>query len=452
MRDKKVLVAGTGRSGICATGLLIRNGARVIVFDQNEKADVDKFLSNFSNTEKIKVIIGNLNKEDYEGVDLMVISPGIPTDAPFVNEIRDAGIPIWSEIELAYYFNKGKIAAITGTNGKTTTTSLVGEIFKTYQENSIVVGNIGLPFTKLADATDENTLISVEISSFQLQTIHEFRPHCAAILNLTPDHLDRHYTFDNYCRAKYDITNNMTADDYIVLNNDDPETKKRADFVVNAKIIWFSRVEEIEGGVYVKDGKIIVDDNGKKIEVLSLSQIRIPGAHNVENVLAAVALTYYMGVPTEVIRKAVSGFMGVEHRIEFVKTVKGVDYYNDSKGTNPDAAIKGIGAMTKPTFLIGGGYDKHNEFDEWIDAFDNKVKYLILIGQTAEKIANCARKHGFNNIVYMTDLTDTLDFCYQNARPGDCVLLSPACASWGMFKDYEQRGEIFKQIVNSFEE
>jgi UDP-N-acetylmuramoylalanine--D-glutamate ligase len=452
MNGKKVIVAGTGKSGICAAGLLLRNGARVVLFDENKELDKEKLLGNFESDAKPELQLGELTEEVLEGTSVMVISPGIPCDAAFVNRVREHGIPVWSEIELAYYFSKGTIAAITGTNGKTTTTTLVSKIFEAHQADSIVVGNIGIPFTKLADTTTEHTLIAAEISSFQLETIQDFRPHVSAILNLTPDHLNRHYTFDNYAKVKFDISENQTEEDVCVLNYDDPETVKRRNLVKAAKVVFFSKNTALEDGVYVKDQKIVVNQSGKEIYVLDLADIKILGDHNTENVLAAVAVSYYMGIPVETIRKVCTAFEGVEHRIEYVKTVRGVSYYNDSKGTNPDAAIKGIQAMKSKTLLIGGGYDKGGAFDEWIEAFDSKVKYLVLIGQTAKKIEETARKHGFQDIVLLEGLQEAVQFCYEHAEPGESVLLSPACASWGMFDNYEQRGDLFKQYVRELEE
>ena len=276
----------------------------------------------------------------------------------------------------------------------------------------------------------------------------DFKPHVSAILNITPDHLDRHYTFENYAKCKLDITKNQTADDYAVLNYDDPETMKLVEGI-KANIVLFSRKQTLEEGVFVENGKIVIKDKGKKIDVLTLSDIKLLGTHNTENVLAAVAVAYYMGVPVETIEKVCTEFKGVEHRIEYVETVNGVAYYNDSKGTNPDAAIKAIKAMTTTTLLIGGGYDKHSSYDEWIEAFDEKVKYLVLLGQTANDIEKCANAHGFVKTVTVNSLEEAVKFCYENAEPGDAVLLSPACASWGMFDNYEQRGNMFKEYVRN---
>ncbi len=451
MFDKKVLVAGSGKSGLCASALLARNGAKVILFDENKKLNAKEVLDKIEDVKdksNIEIYIGELTEDIISQCSLMVISPGIPVDAPFAISVKEAGLPVWSEIELAYYFEKGNVAAITGTNGKTTTTTLVGEIIKAWNEETYVVGNIGIPYTKLADGTTEKSVTVAEISSFQLETIASFKPHVSSILNITPDHLDRHYTFENYAKCKLDITKNQTKEDYAVLNYDDPETMKLVD-EIKAKVILFSRKEILDEGVFVEAENIVIKENGKKMTVMSLSDIKLLGTHNTENVLAAVAMAYYMGVPIEIIEKVCIEFKGVEHRIEYVETVNGVAYYNDSKGTNPDAAIKAIKAMTTTTLLIGGGYDKHSAYDEWIEAFDGKVKYLVLLGQTADDIEKCANSHGFTKTVTVSSLEDAVRFCYENAESGDAVLLSPACASWGMFDNYEQRGNMFKEYVRN---
>ena len=419
MEINTAIVAGTGKSGISATKLLVNHGVKVALSSSQ----------------------------------LMVISPGIPVDAPFTDVVRNAGIPIWSEIELAYHYGKGKIAAITGTNGKTTTTALVGEIVKAHNAKTIVVGNIGIPYTELCDTTDDDSDTVAEISSFQLETVIDFHPNVSAILNLTPDHLNRHYTFENYGNVKFSITKNQTMDDVTVLNYDDEHTRAMGEKAKDhCHVVYFSRLEKPAGGVYVEDGDIILEDGDKKINVLAIKDLKLMGAHNVENVLAAVGISYYMGVPVDVIRDVATSFKAVAHRIEYVDTVDGVAYYNDSKGTNPDAAIKGIQAMVAPTFLIGGGYDKGSEYDEWIEAFDGKVKWLVLIGQTAQKIADCAKRHGFNSIIFEENLQDAVAYCHENAVDGDAVLLSPACASWGQFDNYEQRGDMFKEYVRSYKE
>ena len=448
MNFKNALVAGTGESGISAAKLLIAHGVKVTLFDENEKRDKNDLMEKLSQSELVTILLGKLTDEVLKQTDIMVISPGIPVDSAFVEDIKKAGIPVWSEIELAYYFGKGKIAAITGTNGKTTTTALVGEIVKAWNPKTIVVGNIGIPYTELCDTTDDDSATVAEISSFQLETIVDFHPNVSAILNLTPDHLNRHYTFENYGNVKKSITKNQTEDDVVVLNYDDDHTRAMAEGI-RPRVVYFSRLEKPAGGVYVEDGHIVIEANGEKIDVLALKDLILLGSHNVENVLAAVGISYYMGVPVNVIRDVAVSFKAVEHRIEYVKTVAGVDYYNDSKGTNPHAAIKGIQAMNRPTVLIGGGYDKDSAYDEWIDAFDGKVKKLVLLGATRDKIAETARAHGFEDIEMADTFEEAFAKCVENAKPGDAVLLSPACASWGMFKNYEERGDKFKELVNN---
>ncbi len=453
MEINTAIVAGTGKSGISATKLLVNHGVKVYLFDENKDRDIDAIKEKTGNSELVQVELGELGEEALSSSQLMVISPGIPVDAPFTDVVRNAGIPIWSEIELAYHYGKGKIAAITGTNGKTTTTALVGEIVKAHNAKTIVVGNIGIPYTELCDTTDDDSDTVAEISSFQLETVIDFHPNVSAILNLTPDHLNRHYTFENYGNVKYSITKNQTMDDVTVLNYDDEHTRAMGEKAKDhCHVVYFSRLEKPAGGVYVEDGDIILEDGDKKINVLAIKDLKLMGAHNVENVLAAVGISYYMGVPVDVIRDVATSFKAVAHRIEYVDTIDGVAYYNDSKGTNPDAAIKGIQAMVAPTFLIGGGYDKGSEYDEWIEAFDGKVKWLVLIGQTAQKIADCAKRHGFNSIIFEENLQDAVAYCHENAVDGDAVLLSPACASWGQFDNYEQRGDMFKEYVRSYKE
>lgn len=453
MEINTAIVAGTGKSGISATNLLVKHGVKVYLFDENKERNVDDIMGKTGNSELVNVMLGELSDEALKSAQLMVISPGIPVDAPFTDIVRNAGIPIWSEIELAYHYGKGKIAAITGTNGKTTTTALVGEIVKAHNAKTIVVGNIGIPYTELCDTTDDDSATVAEISSFQLETVIDFHPNVSAVLNLTPDHLNRHYTFENYGNVKFSITKNQTMDDVAVFNYDDEHTRAMGEKAKDhCRVVYFSRLDKPAGGVYVKDGDIVLEDGDNEIDVLALKDLKLLGAHNVENVLAAVGISYYMGVPVATIREVATSFKAVEHRIEYVDTIAGVAYYNDSKGTNPDAAIKGIQAMVSPTYLIGGGYDKGSEFDDWIEAFDGKVKCLVLIGQTAEKIAGCAKRHGFNSLVFEENLQDAVAYCHEHAVDGDAVLLSPACASWGQFDNYEQRGNMFKEYVRSYKE
>ena len=446
---KNVLIAGTGKSGLNAGKLLLEKGAEIIFYDDNASLDVEKLLSNFNGNDPVRVVLGSINDKILRDIDLMVISPGVPVDSDIANIVRDANIPIMGEIELAYQAGAGHLAAITGTNGKTTTTSLVGEIFAAYTDNHFTVGNIGIPYTEVALDMDEDSYTVAEVSSFQLETIVDFKPHVSAVLNLTPDHLNRHYTMENYASVKLDICKNQTPEDYLVLNYDDEITKNMAnDKRVNAKVVYFSRLHNREEGICLDGDEIILRENGTEIRVIQKKDLVLLGDPNVENYMAGIAVAYYMGIPMEDIVSVLKTFKGVAHRIEFVKEVNGVTYYNDSKGTNPDAAIKGIQAMNRKTVLIGGGYDKGVAFDEWIQAFDGKVKKLILLGQTAQMIAETAKKYDFTEIEFVDDLKEAVTRCAQIAQPGEAVLLSPACASWGMFDNYEQRGDMFKEYVN----
>lgn len=449
--NKRVVVAGAGKSGISAARLLLEHGAEVIIFDQNDKLDKLEVLYKLSDYEKAGVVLGTLEDGLLDTIDLMIISPGISVESAFVKEFQNRDIPVWSEIELAYHLAKGRIAAITGTNGKTTTTALVGEICSTYHPDTFTVGNIGIPFTEIAGNTTDDSMIIAEISSFQLETVVRFHPKVSAVLNVTPDHLDRHHTMECYRDTKQKIAMNQNRDEVCVLNYDDEQTRSMKD-AIPAKAVFFSRQSELEEGICLNENQIVIRTGEKEIPVLSMEEMRLLGNHNIENYMAAIAISYYMEVPVEHIRAACMAFKGVEHRIEFVKEVKGVNYYNDSKGTNPDAAIKGIQAMNRPTLLIGGGYDKGVSFDEWIEHFDNKVRYLLLIGQTAEKIAETANRHGFNAVIIEPDLESAVKKCYELAEEGDAVLLSPACASWGQFKNYEQRGDLFKAYVQELPE
>ena len=371
--NKRVVVAGAGKSGIGAAKLLLEHGAEVIVYDQNDKTDKLEVLHKLGDYDKAGVVIGKLDPSLLDTVDLMVISPGISIEAPFTDAFRERNIPIWSEVELAYQVSKGKLAAITGTNGKTTTTTLVGEIFKAYHTPSYTVGNIGIPYTQIAGETTEDSMTVAEISSFQLEAIVDFRPDVSAVLNVTPDHLDRHHTFECYRDTKQKIAMNQTVDQVCILNYDDESTRAMAE-QIPAHAVFFSRVEDLKEGICLNGRELVIRTDGKELPVLSISEMKLLGNHNVENYLAAIGIAYYMGVPVETIRQVCMEFKGVEHRIEFVKSVKGVNYYNDSKGTNPDAAIKGIQAMNRPTLLIGGGYDKKVPFDDWIESFDGKVR------------------------------------------------------------------------------
>lgn len=446
LQNKKVLVVGSGISGIGAYTLLKQVGAVPVLFDSNQNLDVKELKAKLPDGQQAEVILGRVTEELMSELVLAVFSPGVPTDTPFADSFRSCRIPIWGEIELAYTFGKGSLIAITGTNGKTTTTTLVGEIMKAFYDSVFVVGNIGNPYTVEALKTTETSVTVAEISSFQLETVHQFSPMVSAILNITPDHLNRHHTMECYAKTKERIAEAQTKEQTCVLNYEDSYTRAIGERCPS-KVVYFSSKRALEEGIYLEKEDIILASEGTKEKLMNIHEMNLVGICNVENVMAAIAISRAMKVPMEIILGVVKEFRAVEHRIEFVATKNGVDYYNDSKGTNPDAAIQGIRAMTKPTVLIGGGYDKQSEYDEWIEAFDGKVKAFVLIGQTKEKIAECAKAHGIKNIMMADTFEEAFAICTERAEPGDAVLLSPACASWGMFPNYEVRGRLFKELV-----
>ena len=411
LKGKKVLVFGAGKSGIGAADLLNAVGACPVLYDGKADLDKESVLHKISGNYELPIYAGELPKEVQESLDLVVLSPGVPTDLPVVEKMKAAGIRIWGEVELAYENAKGDVLAITGTNGKTTTTSLLGEIMKCWKESVYVVGNIGNPYTQAAPKMTEESVTVAEISSFQLETIDQFHPKVSAILNITPDHLNRHHTMAEYIRVKELITKNQTSEDTCVLNYEDPILRAFGENL-QIRVLFFSSERKLKQGLYLEDETIWYADESQKLAICK-------------------------------------AFQAVEHRIEFVTEKSGVVYYNDSKGTNPDAAIKGIQAMSRPTLLIGGGYDKGSDYTEWIQSFDGKVKYLVLLGVTKEKIAETARKCGFDNIIMTESLEEAVKVCAENAESGDAVLLSPACASWDMFPSYEVRGRRFKELVRN---
>ncbi len=442
------LAAGCGISGIGAARLLLNAGAEVILYDGNTGLDRGAIREKLDNAENLTVVLGELTPETAKRCKACVISPGIPLTAPFVQVLRDCGVPVWSEIELAYRFSKGRLAAITGTNGKTTTTALVGEILAAYFDSSFVVGNIGVPYTEKAPEMREDSVTVAEVSSFQLETIVSFHPTVSAITNITPDHLNRHLTMENYIAVKESITKNQSPDEVCVLNYEDKALRAFGE-KLNRRVIFFSSERQLEEGLFIRGGRIIFRHDGAEEDIVGTDELNILGRHNHENAMTAVAVAWALGVPLPVIRRVLRQFQPVEHRIEFVTNRAGVAYYNDSKGTNPDAAIQAVKAMVKPTVLIAGGYDKGSDYDEWIASFGKTVKALVLLGQTADKIEAAARRAGFERILRAQSMEEAVKLSAAEAVSGDAVLLSPACASWGMFTNYEERGRIFKELVRA---
>ncbi len=444
---KQVLVFGAGISGIGAVRLLEAHKEPVILYDGNDRLREEDIRRKLPEGSQAEVLTGRLDKYVMDRLKLTVLSPGVPVDMPVIVQMKKQGVPVIGEVELAYRYGKGDVLAVTGTNGKTTTTALLGEIMRAFCKEVFVVGNIGNSYTAAALSMTEHSVTVAEMSSFQLETIQEFCPKVSAILNITPDHLNRHHTMGNYILAKKRIAKNQTKDDTCVLNYEDGCTREFGE-KVRAKVLYFSSQRKLERGVYLSDGKIYYK-NPEEILICDVKDLKLLGIHNYENVMAAVAMAAAYGVPVDTIRRVVCSFRAVEHRIEFVREKDGVAYYNDSKGTNPDAAIKGIQAMNRPTVLLGGGYDKGSSYIPWIEAFDGKVKKLVLLGQTREKIAADAEKCGFHDYVMADSFEEAVGMAVHFAAPGDAVLLSPACASWGMFSNYEARGKRFKELIQA---
>lgn len=450
IKDKKILVVGLGKSGIAACQAMVRLGAEVSVQDSKREDDVDPQLITFLKGRGVSCYFDRVPC-DIGIYDMMILSPGVSPELPFIKEAREKGVEIIGELEIAYRIGKGRYAAITGTNGKTTTTTLVGEIFKAAKRKTYVVGNIGVAVISASLDAEEDAWLVTETSSFQLETTRYFKPQVSAILNLSPDHLNRHHTMKAYGEAKAKIFANQTEGDYLVINCDDKECMKLAKNC-RAKVVPFSRKQELSFGAYkAGDSIVIKTENGDIIEICKVQELKIIGDHNLENALAAAAVAFFSGVEPAVIGKTLTEFSGVEHRLEYCGTVDGVKYYNDSKGTNIDAAVTAVRAVKEPIVLIAGGDGKGQVFDELIQNFAGKVKKMILLGRDAPKIEEAAKRAGFTDYVYCRDMDECVRTAAETAEKGDAVLLSPACASWDMYANFEQRGEHFKNCVNRLE-
>ena len=446
--DKKVLVVGMARSGVAAAQLLCRAGAHVIVNDSKTREALGDALLPLEAL-PVEWKLGMPAAEALPGAQALVISPGIPDTAPFVKQAREAGIPVLGELELAYQLAPGEMVAVTGTNGKTTTVSLLGEIFRNAGRVAHVVGNIGYPYSQAAlEARDEDIFVC-EVSSFQMETADTFHPKVAALLNITEDHLNRHGTMEVYTAMKMRMFRNQTSEDVAVFNADDPALEPLTS-QVNSQVMLFSRKREVESGAFVRDGQMLLRWKGQEKPVCGVEEIRIPGPHNLENALAAACVAFAMDVPAPVIRHSLRTFKGVEHRIEFVRELEGVRYINDSKGTNVDSTIKAVQTMQRPTAIILGGYDKHCDFTPLAREMlaSPMIREAVLIGATADQIESTLRREGFTAIHRADTLKAAIDRCRALAADGWNVLLSPACASFDMFSDYEARGRIFKELVN----
>lgn len=448
LKNKKVLLVGLAKTGVSTIKHLNRLGAKVVVNDIKDKDKLKDILDELSDLNNVEYILG-YHPENVDDVDITVVSPGVPLDLPFILKLKSKNIEIIGEVELAYRLSQNPIfIGITGTNGKTTTTSLVGEIFKKASRDTYIVGNIGNPVIDTVGIANENSVLVTELSSFQLESIDKFKPHVSAILNFTEDHLNRHHTMKAYIEAKARIFENQDSKDFCILNYDDEDVRSLSDSV-KAKKIFFSRKKSLEYGIYLDEKKNIIINIGEKITLLNKDELSLPGNHNLENCMAAAAIAYVSNIDIDVIRKVLKTFAGVEHRQEFVRNLNGIMFVNDSKATNPDSSIKAVQSYNRPIVLIAGGMDKQSSFDEFLDIAKENVYALVLLGETAQKIKECAQNKGFDNITIVKDMKEAVNASYQIAKDGDVVLLSPACASWDMYKSFEVRGIDFKDNVNN---
>lgn len=442
--NKRILVVGLGKSGVASALFLKARGAKVTVSDSKSPAELKDAIPGLLDA-GIAVETGGHGERTFQGQDLIVVSPGVPVDAAPLVQARALGEKVIGEVELAAQFFPGQIIAITGSNGKTTTTTLTGEIVAAGGFPGVVGGNIGTPAISLIDGAGRDTIAVLEVSSFQLETIETFRPRIAVILNITPDHLDRHRTFEAYTDAKARIFQNQQPDNFAVLNLDDPTCANLANRT-KAQVFWFSRKKEVNQGAYLQDGKLLFRGPKGLQEIMLASEVPLKGLHNVENVLAAICAGALLGVKPEQIRQAVRNFKAVEHRLQHIATIRGVEYYNDSKATNVDATIKALESFPNNIHLILGGKDKGSDYTVLNDLLRQRVKRVYTIGAAAAKIESQIKG---TEIVHAETLESATKQAAASAKPGDIVLLAPACASFDQFRSYEHRGQVFADVVKN---
>ena len=447
LKNKNVLLVGLAKTGVSTIKKLNKLGANIIVNDIKPKEKLEGIIEEIDNLDNIEYVLGK-HLENIENIDLTIVSPGVPLDLPFIEKIKSEGIKIIGEVELAYKLSKNPtFIGITGTNGKTTTTSLVGEMFKKANKDTYIVGNIGNPVIDTVDLTNENSYLVTELSSFQLESIEDFKPKVSTIINITEDHLNRHHTMENYINAKARVFKNQDKADFTILNYDDSIVRDLGKNS-NGNVLYFSIKEEVKQGAYLdKNNNIVIKVDGKELVLMNKSELSLPGNHNLENAMSAILMAYVLNIDTDVIIDTLRTFKGVEHRLEFVTNKDGIMFVNDSKGTNPDSTIKAITSYEKPIVLIAGGYEKQSDFTEMIKYATKNVKALVLLGQTADKIATTAKEHGIDNISKVEDMEAAVKKAYEIAESGDVVLLSPACASWDMYPNFEARGLDFKENI-----
>jgi len=439
----KVTVFGAAKSGMAVASLLRRNGADVFITEVKKEDELKNEIEKLKQLEVGWETGGHTHKA-IEGKDFLVLSPGVPTDLSLLKEALDKKIPIFSEIEVAYRFCEGKIIGITGSNGKTTTATLLGEILKLDKRKYVVCGNIGLPFSEVVDVLTEDYIVVLELSSFQLEKTQEFHPKIAAVLNITPDHLDRHLDLNSYREAKKRIFKNQTSDDFSVLNSDDPETSS-LESEIKSRGFFFSTQGEVKQGAFVKEDMLVFRHLGEEERVIAIDEIRIKGPHNLSNSACAATVAKLLGVETEPLASALKTFPGVEHRLEEVATVSGVKYINDSKATNVNSVWYALRSTDPPIVLLMGGRDKGGDFTRLAEQIKKRVRSLILLGEAKKKIK--AQLKGLVPTFFAQDLEEAVDLAKKQAQAGDCVLLSPGCSSFDMFDNYEHRGRVFKTRV-----
>lgn len=451
VKDKKIAVIGLSRTGVASAQMLVRWGAEVLVSDVKSAEKLEDEIMKLKGL-NIDYELGSHGDKCLDS-DMIVVSPGVPLDIPFFHKAKEKGIPIISEIELAYHFTDANIIAITGTNGKTTTTSLIGEIIQNAGIGKVrVAGNIGKPLVKEAVGLTRNDWLVVEISSFQLETINQFKADISVYLNFTPDHLDRHKTIENYWLAKKRIFENQNAEDFAIVNSDDEDIMRAVKgfpgIIYNVGLD--TNIQEIANGITVLDKEIIILEEGKQIKVLDIADIPLKGKHNVQNVSFAILASYLAGASLDVIKKSIMGFQPSDHRLQDLYVLDSdILVVDDSKATNPDAGIKAVESFERPIVLIAGGQDRNADFNQWADTIKDRVKRLVLLGETRYKMKEEALNHGFTNIDIniAENMVDAVKIAAENLEEGDCLLLSPACPSWDMYSSYKERGNEFQEAV-----
>jgi len=450
MKNKKILVIGLGVSGVACVKALSKLGAKIYVFDESPREKLAEKLNELKSI-KAEYFFGSdeMHKIEMDQLDFAIKSPGIKYEVPIIQKLQKNNIKIISDTEAAFKVSKASIVSISGTNGKTTTTTLIGEIIKESGKTYKLTGNIGFGMFDDALNSKEGDILVAEVSSFQLAGTYDYKPHISVLTNITPDHMDYHHTLDNYIEAKFKNVINQDENDFAVLNYED-ETIREFSQYIKAKKIFFSADHILNEGIFEENGQMLYKNNNETIFIINTKDIFIPGKHNLENAMAASGAVLALGIEPAIIAHVLKEFKGVEHRLEFCGEYNGVKFYNDSKGTNPDASIKAVQGIEKPIILIAGGYDKKSLYDEFIKAFDHKVKAMVLLGQTADDIEVCARKYGFTNIFRVNNMDEAVKKCFELSIKGDNVVLSPACASWGMYPNYEVRGRDFKERVNHY--